>query len=191
MSKLASLLATLAAPIAALLGALLAWLWVEGAFWFALLAVIAVVLIGCVLYWIGVRRIPVDPKGSIPWLECRALALGGMAAAASALVIHVAIWLSPGDKASDGVKEILGAVSGAIAVALAALFIDASKEAGSKWLADPIKGAFQEVFKSHQFDPEQPAAVALYDDEGGWGFTERRRRAKEIADDIGLPVRSP
>jgi hypothetical protein len=138
-----------------------------------------------------------DPVGSLSFFELAQLLPYAIAAAASALLIGLAVWFAPPEKPTPAPNapppppptpfetyfpEILKALAGAASVFITAAFIKSSEEPDS-WVADLVKREFQKAYESRfPNNPNANSAVRAPTYLGlGWEKEGRQKRAAAIA----------
>jgi hypothetical protein len=136
------------------------------------------------------------PVASLRWFNASQLVLYTLATAASAALIYVAVLLSPPEKPDlppgspkpepdpfdPYLKEILKAISGAIAVYFTAVLIKPGED-GDSWVGKQTKKEFQTAYEN-VFKPQTNGERAVRRD-GAWDSADRTERAAQIEAALG------
>jgi hypothetical protein len=168
----------------------LAWLAFETTWLLSLVAVLAVAGFSFALFLAGKNKVKTDPVGAIRLMKWRLLAPGAAAAAATAVLIGVAVWLTAPKHASTEATKLLAASVAAFTGFLSTLIVKDAEKADETWLAKPIRSAFQEKFKG-VFAAESRGALAVFagsfEGSDGWTRDARKARAKAIKQELEKP----
>jgi hypothetical protein len=166
-----------------------------------LVALLFVLGVGLVAYFVSKRRLPSQPRKAVFWIELRTWGLvGGLCVLFYGLCLYGLFKLA-GAVHSDSGKYIFSATSGFVLGALANAFIKPGDSVS--WAATRVKDAFTAAYKPY-FDPqdgnprfwspEGAASHALQDETyhvsggkpiKGWGLGARRARANCLLAQLG------
>jgi hypothetical protein len=206
---MSALFAPLWGVVFALGGAGLAWVWHFYSWLLAVAIAFGIAGLGLMLEAIGRQMARTAPRRAIPWLECWAISVGAMTAAAAAIGILIGVNLTvDGALATDTGsvkldKNTTKAIVAAVATSLAAFVtsLSVTSEKVDTALGGRIRKTFQEFFKG----PGTPAADvprggrilpagseglrAVYSlfDPPDWDHDNRRLRAERLQEHLSPP----
>lgn len=184
------------ALIVAGLGVFLAWLWFNAWTPIVIFVVIAIILLGVLLFALGKSQLPHHPVRGLALMEFYVISPAMFAAVAASAVIVVTVALSPQKNATTDDKELLTSLTTAITAFLTGGFISWTEDKDGSTLAKRIQKAFRSKYK--RFDPNQTPEkgvkyfraesigerwIESFEVKGveGWDGKARRKRALGLA----------
>jgi hypothetical protein len=174
----------------ALAGVGLAYLFFEVSKVLTPVVIAAVVGLGFLSAHVGEGKLrDLDPVGSLKWMELGAIRQAALASGLVGFGIWLAVKLEPSETASVESKKLLAAAIAAVAAFLTAALIKSAEDTDANWLAPKIQKLFREHLRQplseQPASPDQEQATQALESPNwrglGWGYSDRRVRAKAIA----------
>jgi hypothetical protein len=169
--------------------------------------IVTFALVGFLAEWVDREQLPNHPVAAVVLMEWWTLAPLAVAVGASALAIIATIRWSPGETAAVATKELTEQATTAVTTFLTAGFVAWTADQDQSPVADRIKDALRSHYQRgvaggplssgriRYLKPESKAERLVYSDAlgdvSGWGYSARRRRARELASELQLPRSKP